>query len=132
VLTGGKRLDRPGNFYAPTVLADIPKEAPAYSEEIVGPVASVFRARDASDAVRIANESRFGLGSSVWTNDPAERQLFIQEIEAGMVFVNRMVASDPRIPFGGVKQSGHGRELGVLGIREFTNIKTVWVEDAGR
>jgi succinate-semialdehyde dehydrogenase/glutarate-semialdehyde dehydrogenase len=132
ILTGGKRLDRPGNFYAPTVLADIPKEAPAYSEEIFGPVASVFRARDAKDAVRIANESRFGLGSSVWTNDPAERQLFIQEIEAGMVFVNRMVASDPRIPFGGVKQSGHGRELGVLGIREFTNIKTVWVEDAGR
>jgi succinate-semialdehyde dehydrogenase / glutarate-semialdehyde dehydrogenase len=129
VLTGGKRLDRPGNFYAPTVIADIPKAAPAYSEEIFGPVASVFRARDAKDAIRIANESRFGLGSSVWTNDEAERRLFIDEIEAGMVFINRMVASDPRIPFGGVKASGHGRELGVYGIREFTNIKTVWIED---
>jgi succinate-semialdehyde dehydrogenase / glutarate-semialdehyde dehydrogenase len=132
VLTGGKRLDRPGNFYAPTVIADIPKAAPAYAEEIFGPVASVFRARDAKDAIRIANESRFGLGSSVWTNDEAERRLFIDEIEAGMVFINRMVASDPRIPFGGVKASGHGRELGVYGIREFTNIKTVWIEDGGK
>jgi succinate-semialdehyde dehydrogenase / glutarate-semialdehyde dehydrogenase len=132
VLTGGKRLDGKGNFYAPTVLADIPKSAPAYSEELFGPVACVFRARDAEDAIRIANESRFGLGSSVWTNDPAERQLFIQGLESGMVFVNKMVASDPRMPFGGVKQSGHGRELGVFGIREFTNIKTVWVEDGGK
>jgi succinate-semialdehyde dehydrogenase / glutarate-semialdehyde dehydrogenase len=131
VLTGGKRLDRPGNFYAPTVIADIPKAAPAYAEEIFGPVASVFRARDAKDAIRIANESRFGLGSSVWTNDEAERRLFIDEIEAGMVFINHMVASDPRIPFGGVKASGHGRELGVYGIREFTNIKTVWIEGGG-
>jgi succinate-semialdehyde dehydrogenase / glutarate-semialdehyde dehydrogenase len=132
VLTGGKRLDRRGNFYAPTVLADIPKDAPAYSEELFGPVACLFRARDAQDAVRIANESRFGLGSSVWTHDAAERQLFIKELDAGMVFINRMVASDPRIPFGGVKSSGHGRELGVYGIREFTNIKTVWVEDGER
>jgi len=132
VLTGGKKLDGKGNFYAPTVLADIPKSAPAYSEELFGPVACVFRARDAQEAIRIANESRFGLGSSVWTNDPAERQLFIQGLEAGMVFVNKMVASDPRIPFGGVKQSGHGRELGVFGIREFTNVKTVWVEDGGK
>ena len=132
VLTGGKRLDRPGNFYAPTVLADIPKDAPAYSEELFGPVACLFRARDAQDAIRIANESRFGLGSSVWTYDPAERQLFIKELEAGIVFVNRMVASDPRLPFGGVKSSGHGRELGVFGIREFTNTKTVWVEDGER
>ena len=132
VLTGGKKLDGGGNFYAPTVLADIPKSAPAYSEELFGPVAWVFRARDAQDAIRIANESRFGLGSSVWTNDPTERQLFIQGLEAGMVFVNKMVASDPRIPFGGVKQSGHGRELGVFGIREFTNVKTVSVEDGGK
>ena len=132
LLTGGKRLDRPGNFYAPTVLADIPREAPAYAEEIFGPVASVFRARDAKDAARIANESRYGLGSSVWTNDERERRFFIEELQAGMVFINRMVASDPRIPFGGVKSSGHGRELGVFGIREFTNIKTVWVEDGGK
>jgi len=128
ILTGGKRLDRPGNFYAPTVLVNIPKESPAYKEEMFGPVASVFRAKDINDAIRIANDSRFGLGASAWTNDPAEQQQFINELDAGMVFINRMVASDPRIPFGGVKWSGHGRELGVWGIREFTNIKTVWVE----
>jgi len=128
ILTGGKRLDRPGNFYAPTVLVNIPKESPAYKEEMFGPVASVFRAKDINDAIRIANDSRFGLGASAWTNDPAEQQKFINELDAGMVFINRMVASDPRIPFGGVKWSGHGRELGVWGIREFTNIKTVWVE----
>ncbi|HTS59786.1 MAG TPA: NAD-dependent succinate-semialdehyde dehydrogenase [Terriglobales bacterium] len=127
VLTGGKRLDRPGNFYAPTVLADIPKNSPAYQDELFGPVASLFRAKDAEDAVRIANESRFGLGASAWTNDGRERDLLINELESGMVFINRMVASDPRLPFGGVKQSGHGRELGHFGIREFTNIKTVSV-----
>jgi succinate-semialdehyde dehydrogenase/glutarate-semialdehyde dehydrogenase len=128
ILTGGKPLDRPGNFYAPTVLVNIPKDSPAYKEEMFGPVASVFRAKDINDAIRIANDSRFGLGASAWTNDPAEQQKFINELDAGMVFINRMVASDPRIPFGGVKWSGHGRELGVWGIREFTNIKTVWVE----
>jgi len=127
VLTGGKRLDRPGNFYAPTVLADIPKNSPAYQDELFGPVAALFRAKDAEDAVRIANESRFGLGASAWTNDGRERDLLINELESGMVFINRMVASDPRLPFGGVKQSGHGRELGHFGIREFTNIKTVSV-----
>jgi succinate-semialdehyde dehydrogenase/glutarate-semialdehyde dehydrogenase len=128
ILTGGKPLNRPGNYYAPTVLVNIPKDSPAYKEEMFGPVASVFRAKDINDAIRIANDSRFGLGASAWTNDPAEQQQFINELDAGMVFINRMVASDPRIPFGGVKWSGHGRELGVWGIREFTNIKTVWVE----
>jgi succinate-semialdehyde dehydrogenase/glutarate-semialdehyde dehydrogenase len=128
ILTGGKPLDRPGNFYAPTVLVNIPKDSPAYKEEMFGPVASVFRAKDISDAIRIANDSRFGLGASAWTNDAAEQRKFINELDAGMVFINRMVASDPRIPFGGVKWSGHGRELGAWGIREFTNIKTVWVE----
>jgi succinate-semialdehyde dehydrogenase/glutarate-semialdehyde dehydrogenase len=128
ILTGGKPLDRPGNYYAPTVLVNIPKDSPAYKEEMFGPVASVFRAKDINDAIRIANDSRFGLGACAWTNDAAEQQKFINELEAGMVFINRMVASDPRIPFGGVKWSGHGRELGALGIREFTNIKTVWVE----
>jgi succinate-semialdehyde dehydrogenase/glutarate-semialdehyde dehydrogenase len=128
VLTGGKPLERPGNFYAPTVLTNIPKGSPAHKEELFGPVASVFRAKDLDDAIRIANDTRFGLGASAWTNDDKERERFISELEAGMVFINRMVASDPRLPFGGVKWSGHGRELGVHGIREFTNIKTVWIE----
>ncbi|HEU5336475.1 MAG TPA: NAD-dependent succinate-semialdehyde dehydrogenase [Terriglobales bacterium] len=129
LLTGGKPLQRPGNFYAPTVLTNIPKDSPAYREELFGPVACLFRARDIDQAIAIANDSRFGLGASAWTNDEFERKRFINELEAGMVFINKMVASDPRVPFGGVKQSGHGRELGVHGIREFTNIKTVWIED---
>jgi succinate-semialdehyde dehydrogenase/glutarate-semialdehyde dehydrogenase len=128
LLTGGHPLQRPGNFYAPTVLTDIPKESPAYREEFFGPVASIFRVKDAAQAIQIANDSRFGLGASAWTNDPVEAERFINELEAGMVFINKMVASDPRIPFGGIKQSGHGRELGVHGIREFVNIKTVWVQ----
>jgi succinate-semialdehyde dehydrogenase/glutarate-semialdehyde dehydrogenase len=129
VLTGGKPLQRPGNFYAPTVLVNIPLDSPAHKEEMFGPVASVFRAKDVEDAIRVANDTRFGLGASAWTNDSSERERFINGLDAGMVFINRMVASDPRIPFGGVKWSGHGRELGALGIREFTNIKTVWIED---
>jgi len=129
VLTGGKRLERPGNYYAPTVLADIPKDSPAYREELFGPVASVFRAKDLEDAIRIANDSRFGLGAAAWTHDKSERERLINELEAGMVFINGMVASDPRLPFGGVKHSGHGRELGVHGIREFTDIKTVSIQE---
>ncbi len=125
VLTGGHRLSRPGFFYEPTVLVDIPPESPAYREELFGPVASVFRARDMEDALRIANDTDFGLGASAWTNDPRERELFIERIESGLAFINGMVASDPRMPFGGVKKSGYGRELGVHGIREFVNIKTV-------
>ena len=127
VLTGGRKLDRPGNFYAPTVLTNIPQNSPAYREELFGPVACLFRVKDIDDAIRIANDSRFGLGASAWTSDERERERFVNELEAGMVFINRMVASDPRLPFGGVKQSGHGRELGPYGIREFTNIKTVSV-----
>jgi succinate-semialdehyde dehydrogenase / glutarate-semialdehyde dehydrogenase len=128
ILTGGHRLDRPGAFYAPTVLTNIPKDSPAYREELFGPVACVFRAKDIDEAIAIANDTRFGLGASAWTNDPEERERFVNELEAGMVFINKMVASDPRLPFGGVKWSGHGRELGVHGIREFTNIKAVWIE----
>jgi succinate-semialdehyde dehydrogenase/glutarate-semialdehyde dehydrogenase len=128
VLTGGSALKRPGNFYAPTVLTNIPEDSPAYQEELFGPVASIFRVKNADEAIRIANGSRFGLGASAWTNDEKEREKFINELESGMVFINRMVASDPRIPFGGVKWSGHGRELGAHGIREFTNIKTVCID----
>src|SRR5580698_1587420 len=130
LLTGGKRLDQPGNYYLPTVLADIPKDSPASCGELFGPVASLFRAKNAEDAIRIANSSPFGLGASAWTNDPAEREKFINGLESGMVFINRMVASDPRLPFGGVKRSGHGRELAMFGIREFMNIKTVSIEGA--
>jgi len=125
VLTGGQRLNLPGNYYAPTVLTNIPKESVAYREELFGPVASVFHVKDIDEAIHLANDSRFGLGASVWTRDEHERERFINELESGMVFVNKMVASDPRIPFGGVKHSGHGRELSANGIREFMNIKTV-------
>jgi succinate-semialdehyde dehydrogenase / glutarate-semialdehyde dehydrogenase len=128
VLTGGHPLKGPGNFYAPTVLTNIPKDSPAYREEFFGPVASIFRVQGLDQAIQTANDSRFGLGASAWTNDPAETERFINELEAGMVFVNKMVASDPRMPFGGVKHSGHGRELAANGIREFVNIKTVWLE----
>jgi len=127
LLTGGRRVGDRGNFYAPTALSNIPENAPAYAEETFGPVASLFRVSDAAEALRLANATSFGLGSSVWTADRNEAEIFIEGIEAGQVFVNAMVASDPRMPFGGVKRSGFGRELGVYGIREFVNIKTVWV-----
>jgi len=129
LLTGGKPVAGPGNFYQPTVLTNIPKESPAYREEFFGPVASIFRVKSIDEALAIANDSRFGLGASAWTNNPAERERFINDLEAGMVFINQMVASDPRVPFGGVKASGHGRELGPYGIREFTNAKTVWIRE---
>ncbi|MGA2889252.1 MAG: NAD-dependent succinate-semialdehyde dehydrogenase [Terracidiphilus sp.] len=127
VLTGAEMLDRSGFFYAPTVLTDIPKDSPAYSEEFFGPVASLFRAVDIDQAIRIANDVRFGLGSSAWTEDAAEQERFVNELDAGMVFINSIVASDPRVPFGGIKMSGFGRELGIHGIREFVNTKTVWI-----
>jgi succinate-semialdehyde dehydrogenase/glutarate-semialdehyde dehydrogenase len=127
LITGGRRLGERGNFYAPTVLADIPSAAPASCEETFGPVASLFRVRDVDEAIAKANDTIFGLGASVWTNDREEVRRFVAGIESGQVFVNAMVASDPRVPFGGMKHSGFGRELGIHGIREFVNIKTVWI-----
>lgn len=130
ILTGGRRLPRPGNYYEPTVLTEIPNNAPAYSEELFGPVASLFRVKTADEAAMLANSTAFGLGSSVWTNDESEMRFFIDRLESGAVFINGMVASDPRLPFGGVKHAGYGRELSIFGIREFVNIKTVWIGGA--
>jgi succinate-semialdehyde dehydrogenase/glutarate-semialdehyde dehydrogenase len=131
LLTGGMRLERPGFYYAPTVLADVPKDSPAYREELFGPVAVVFRVRNLDEAIQLANDTEFGLGASAWTNEAGEQARLIDEIQSGLVFINGMVASDPRLPFGGVKHSGYGRELSIYGIREFVNIKTVWIKSAG-
>jgi succinate-semialdehyde dehydrogenase/glutarate-semialdehyde dehydrogenase len=128
LLTGGNRIHGPGFFYEPTVLVDVPKNAPAYREEVFGPVASIFRVGSAAEALEMANDSAFGLGASAWTNDSEEQGLFTSDLEAGMVFINAMVVSDPRLPFGGVKRSGFGRELAAAGIREFTNTKTIWID----
>ena len=125
ILTGGEKTGSKGNYYRPTVLADIDPDNPAAEEEFFGPVALMFKAASAQEAVEIANRSPFGLASSVWTNEQSERDLFINEIEAGSTFINAMVASDPRLPFGGVKASGYGRELSREGILAFVNAKTI-------
>lgn len=126
LLTGGRIPHRPGWFYEPTVLSDLTDDMRIVAEEAFGPVASLYRVEDRDEAIRIANQTEFGLSSSVWTNDPADEAAFVSRVEAGAVFVNGMTASYPELPFGGIKNSGYGRELGSHGIREFTNVKTVW------
>lgn len=125
ILCGGFRIERPGYFYTPTILGDVRPGMSAYHEEIFGPVASLIRVPDEVEAIRVANDTRFGLGSSLWSTDQQQIERIIPHIEAGCVFVNSMVKSDPRLPFGGVKKSGIGRELSYFGLREFVNVKTV-------
>ena len=127
LVTGGKRLERRGYFYEPTLLADVRPGMPAFDEETFGPVAALTTAESIDDAIALANQSRFGLGASAWTSDERERERFARELEAGSVFINGIVKSDPRLPFGGIKASGVGRELAEFGIREFVNIKSVWI-----
>jgi len=128
LILGGKRVDRPGSFYEATVLTGIEKGMPAYNEEIFGPVAAIITVKDTEEAVRVANETNFGLGSSLWTEDIDKAKLIAKEIEAGSVFINGLMKSDPKLPFGGIKISGYGRELSHYGIKEFVNIKTVWIK----
>jgi len=130
VALGGKRLDRPGAFYAPTILADVTPDMPMFKEETFGPAAAVVRARDADHAVNLANASTYGLGGNLWTRDVAKAESIAARLQSGAVFINGMTASDPRLPFGGVKHSGYGRELSHFGIREFVNVQTVWIGPA--
>ncbi len=128
LVTGGEVPEMKGWFYPPTILSNVKKGMPCYAEEIFGPVATVIIVDSEEEAIAVANDSEFGLGSSLWTNDKEKIEKYIPQIEAGAVFVNGMVKSDPRLPFGGIKKSGFGRELSHYGIKEFVNIKTVWIK----
>lgn len=130
LILGGTEIEGGGCFYAPTLLDKVTPDHVAFREELFGPVASIIRARDADHAVALANDCEFGLGAAVWTSDLERARKMSRAIDAGAVFINGMVASDPRLPFGGIKKSGYGRELGSFGIREFTNIKTIWIGPA--
>jgi succinate-semialdehyde dehydrogenase / glutarate-semialdehyde dehydrogenase len=130
VLAGGRRVGDRGCFYAPTVLGDVRPGMPAYDEETFGPVAAVIRVADEADAVRVANDTAYGLGASVWTTDVDRGLRVARQVQSGAVFVNAVVASDPRLPFGGIKRSGYGRELAAAGIREFTNLRTYWLSNS--
>ena len=127
ILTGGERMLGEGNYFEPTVLTGVPRTSAVYREELFGPVAMLFRVQDLNEAIEVANDTPFGLSASVWTRDPAEQQCLVSELQCGAVFLNAMVASDPRLPFGGIKRSGYGRELSAAGMREFLNAKTVVV-----
>ena len=128
ILIGGKSLtEQPGNYYLPTIITDIPLESPGFTEEFFGPVALFFTVKDLDHAIKLANSTDLGLGASAWTNIDAEKERLIAEIEAGAVFINGLTKSDPRLPFGGIKRSGYGRELGIYGMQEFLNIKTIWM-----
>jgi succinate-semialdehyde dehydrogenase / glutarate-semialdehyde dehydrogenase len=131
ILTGGERMVGEGNYFEPTVLVGVPRTSAVYREELFGPVAMLFRVQDLNEAIEIANDTPFGLAASAWTRDPVEQQRLVSELQCGGVFLNAMVASDPRLPFGGIKHSGYGRELSASGMREFLNAKTVVIASAG-
>jgi succinate-semialdehyde dehydrogenase/glutarate-semialdehyde dehydrogenase len=130
LLMGGKFVDRPGFFYEPTILDNVTSEMAAGCEETFGPAAAIMRVKNTEEAIALANSLDYGLGAGLWTQNTEEGESLARRIEAGAVFINGLVASDPRYPFGGIKQSGYGRELGAHGAREFTNIKTVWIGPA--
>jgi len=127
LLCGGRKAEGPGAFYSPTVLSDVRKGMSVYEEETFGPVSAIIPVKDAEEAIAVANDSPFGLGGAVWSKDAGKAEAVARRIETGAMFVNGMTKSDPRLPFGGVKKSGYGRELSHYGIKEFVNIKTIWI-----